>query len=98
MCLAVPGKIVEIESDARPVEVVPSATSVAVRWKDGGERSWQAEFSLDPVKPLLTAVTVDGRAIVERANPVYRCATGKRRGGWPAAPASPAAAKPGPTC
>ena len=65
-----------------PVEVVPAAASVAVRWKDSGQRSWQAEFSLDPDKPLITAVTIDGRAIVERANPVYRCAAGKRRGGW----------------
>jgi hypothetical protein len=67
---------------AGPVQVAQAAESFAVSWKDADQRAWRAEFSLDPAKPLLTAISVDGRTIVERGNPVYRCATGKRRGGW----------------
>ena len=69
---------------AGPIAVVSSDGSLAVRWQAGGGRQWEADFALDSAKPLITAITVDGRRIVERANPVYRCSTGKRRGGWDA--------------
>jgi hypothetical protein len=65
-----------------PVRVESGPGSVAAAWQDAGKHAWRAEFSLDPAKPLLTALTRDGRAVIERANPVYRAATGKRRGGW----------------
>ena len=67
-----------------PVAITSSGPSLQVRWKDGGARQWEAAFSLDSSKPLIAAIAVDGRKIVERANPVYRCSTGKRRGGWDA--------------
>jgi hypothetical protein len=67
-----------------PVGITSSGPSLQVRWKDGRARQWEAAFSLDSSKPLIAAIAVDGRKIVERANPVYRCSTGKRRGGWDA--------------
>jgi hypothetical protein len=41
-------------------------------------------FSLDPTKPLITAINVDGNTIVEQARPYYRITTGKRKSGWDA--------------
>jgi hypothetical protein len=67
-----------------PITVSASGGLLQVRWKDGAARQWEAAFSLDSSKPLIAAIAVDGRKIVERANPVYRCSTGKRRGGWDA--------------
>jgi hypothetical protein len=69
---------------AGPIAVSSTADSLAVRWNDGATHRWKATFSLDSSKPLITAITVDGRQVVDRANPVYRCTTGKRRGGWDA--------------
>jgi hypothetical protein len=65
-----------------PIVVSLSGRSLEVRWRDGARRQWEAVFSLDSPKPLITAIAVDGKNIVEGANPVYRCSTGKRRGGW----------------
>ena len=67
-----------------PIAVSSSNNTLQVRWTDGGRQTWQADFSLDSAKPLITAIAVNGRAIIEKANPVYRCSTGKRRGGWDA--------------
>jgi hypothetical protein len=67
-----------------PVALEQPAGAVAVRWSDAGGRGWRAEFSLDPARPLLTSIAVDGKTVVERARPVYRGATGKRRRGWDA--------------
>jgi hypothetical protein len=58
--------------------------SLSLRWHDGAAREWEANFSLDSTKPLITAITAGGRKVVDRANPVFRCSTGKRRGGWDA--------------
>src|SRR5439155_1531683 len=43
-------------------------------------RTWLAEFSLDPAKPLITGIGLEGRAIIRNASPQYWAATGKRRG------------------
>ncbi|MBI4904249.1 MAG: hypothetical protein HY820_11470 [Acidobacteria bacterium] len=67
---------------AGPVTVKAAEDSVTVTWPDGRQRSWQAEFTLDSTKPLIAAVRVGGKVIVERAQPLYRVETGKRRGGW----------------
>ncbi|MGA3035143.1 MAG: hypothetical protein ABSD70_17790 [Terracidiphilus sp.] len=67
-----------------PVSVVTSDRSLTVRWSDARNHRWQTVFSLDSTEPLITAISVDGREIVERAKPYYRCTTGKRRGGWDA--------------
>ena len=65
-----------------PVTVTATERAVTVRWPDESSRSWTAIFSLDPAQPLITAVSVDGKAVIERARPLYWCETGKRRGGW----------------
>lgn len=65
-----------------PVTVTAIERSVTVRWPDETSRAWTAVFSLDPAQPLITAVSVDGKPVLERARPLYWCETGKRRGGW----------------
>ncbi len=67
-----------------PVKVGVSADTAVVRWPDAAGREWHAGFSLDPAKPLIQAIGVGAKNIVERAIPIYRCETGKRRGGWDA--------------
>ena len=67
-----------------PISVAASAQSLRISWDDSANQHWQTIFSLDPTKPLITAIAVDGRNIVELAKPYYRCSTGKRRGGWDA--------------
>ncbi|MDQ6700258.1 MAG: hypothetical protein M3Z36_08730 [Acidobacteriota bacterium] len=67
-----------------PVTVEATANSATVRWKDAASRNWAAEFSLDTAKPLITSVAVEGKRIIERAQPFYRVETGKRRGGFDA--------------
>lgn len=65
-----------------PVSVEAGPDSVTVRWPDESSRLWSAEFSLDPGKPLITRMGPGTAALIERAQPVYWCSTGKRRGGW----------------
>ena len=68
-----------------PVAVQSSANDVVVTWPDESSRTWRAEFSLrrgQRNQPLISSISVDGKRIVERATPVYRVTTGKRRGGW----------------
>ncbi len=67
-----------------PVTVQTSGDSLTVRWPDETARTWQAEFSLDPAKPLIRAIGSNGKSVIERARPLYWCETGKRRGGWDA--------------
>ena len=67
-----------------PISVSTSNAELQVRWSDASQHQWQASFSLDSARPLIAAITADGRAIVMGANPIYRCATGKRTGGWDA--------------
>lgn len=67
-----------------PIAVVASDQSLTVSWNDETNHQWQAVFSLDSTKPLITAISIDGHNIVELAKPYYRCTTGKRTGGWDA--------------
>src|SRR4051812_11098957 len=67
-----------------PVSVAQEADAAVIRWDDGTGRHWRATFSLDPAKPLITSIDVADKVIIERAQPVYRVETGKRRGGWDA--------------
>jgi hypothetical protein len=62
--------------------VEKSSDSVMVHWKDNEARAWTARFSLDPAKPLITAIAIGGKTVIDRAQPVYRASTGKRRGGF----------------
>src|ERR1700680_3955330 len=67
-----------------PVRVQSSGTVVTVQWSDGSNRPWTAEFSLDPDQPLIRSIAVNETTVIDRARPIYRCQTGKRRGGWDA--------------
>jgi hypothetical protein len=67
-----------------PITVSSSLESLDLSWRDSSGHRWQIAFSLDTAKPLITAIAVDGRDVVTRAQPVYRCSTGKRSGGWDA--------------
>src|SRR5262245_1417248 len=67
-----------------PVTTELSANALLVRWPDEAGRRWTVEFSLDPAKPLITAIRVGDKTVAERARPLYWCETGKRRGGWDA--------------
>ncbi|MGC2402096.1 MAG: hypothetical protein WA510_20045 [Acidobacteriaceae bacterium] len=77
-----------------PIAVAQDAQSLKVSWRDSISDRWEATFSLDTAKPLITAIAVNGRDVVTLAQPVYRCTTGKRSGGWDAffdfPPANPA--------
>jgi hypothetical protein len=67
-----------------PIQVSSTPDSVTVNWVDEASRRWRADFSLDPAKPLITSISSENKTIIDRAQPIYRCATGKRRGGWDA--------------
>lgn len=67
-----------------PISVQLSNQSLHVIWSDAATHHWETVFSLDSNKSLITSISVDSRNVVERANPYYRCTTGKRRGGWDA--------------
>ena len=81
---ALPGEVPFDVSGIRPGPIAVNAgpKSVVVTWPDESARMWRAEFSLEIARPLITAVSVAGKNVVERANPMYRCTTGTRRGGW----------------
>jgi hypothetical protein len=67
-----------------PVAVESAGGSLIVTWPDEKARSWRAAFSLDPAQPLITSIELDGKAIVERARPLYWCSTwGEARGMGP---------------
>src|SRR6202158_136179 len=65
-----------------PVTVTSTAQAATIHWSDEANRPWTAEVSLDPKTPLITAIKVNGAAVIERARPFYQSTTGKRRGGW----------------
>ncbi len=76
------------------IVVTSTSGSLEVNWSDSANHKWKTEFSLDTGKPLITAISVDGKNVVALARPYYRCTTGKRTGGWDAffdfPPANPA--------
>jgi hypothetical protein len=65
-----------------PISVDSDKDSVTVHWPDEKGRQWTAVFALRPSAPLITAISVDGNAIVRNAQPYYQVNIGKRRGGW----------------
>src|SRR5450432_3087938 len=62
------------------VEAAPDAVHVA--WQDKSGQPWTAQFSLDPAQPLITSIALRGKTVIDRAQPIYRASTGKRRGGF----------------
>jgi hypothetical protein len=65
-----------------PISVSSSATSLTVKWPAENGHTWAAEFSLDPKQPLITAISAEGKPVIQRAKPWYQVQTGTRRGGW----------------
>jgi hypothetical protein len=64
------------------IQVASTSDSVLVSWKDKAGRPCSAQFSLDPARPLIASIAVNGKTVISRAQPVYRASTGKRRGGF----------------
>src|SRR5271166_4526728 len=67
-----------------PITVNYTASGMEVHWKDDRERSWIAAFSLTSPTPTIASIAVEGKRVIEKAQPFYRAETGKRRGGWDA--------------
>ncbi|MBV9744259.1 MAG: hypothetical protein JO099_10880 [Acidobacteriia bacterium] len=68
---------------AGPARLAAAADAITVEWPDGSGRTWQAVFSRDPEKPLITRIGFAGREpVVRDAAPVYDGEFGRRRGGW----------------
>ncbi len=65
-----------------PVEVTAAEDGVTVEWPDAVDRDWRATFSLDPDRPLIESIAVDGVTVVSAVRPFYQVETGTRRRGW----------------
>jgi hypothetical protein len=65
-----------------PIKVTATPNAVTVAWPDDTSRMWEATFSLDPSRPLITSISIGASPIVIDARPVYQGEMGKRRGGW----------------
>ena len=65
-----------------PVEVTAAEDGVTVEWPDAADRDWHATFSLDPDRPLIESIAVDGVVVVSAVRPFYQVETGTRRRGW----------------
>ena len=69
---------------AGPIAVVSSAQSLKITGMTPQINTGKRSSRWTRPNLLITAISVDGRNIVELAKPYYRCSTGKRRGGWDA--------------
>jgi hypothetical protein len=67
-----------------PARVQAINRELQITWPDEQGRNWTATFSLDPRKPLITSIGMDGKIVLFGGRPFYRVETGKRRGGWDA--------------
>jgi hypothetical protein len=77
---AVPADLSEVRSG--PIHTETRDESLLVTWPDAYGRSWQAAFSLDPEKPLITSIALGENLVVKDARPFYQVETGIRRRGW----------------
>jgi len=64
------------------ITVLGELDAATVTWPDKAGRPCVAVFSLDTAKPLITSISVNGKQVIDRAQPIYRASTGKRRGGF----------------
>ena len=73
-------------SEVKPGAITVNSTSgaVSIHWQDENSRPWEAVFSLEARQPLISSISIAGKSVIQRAQPFYRCETGKRRGGWDA--------------
>ncbi len=81
-CVAAPVAIDLSGVTAGPVSVVQDGDVVVVRWQDGAKRPWKTHLILEPAKPLIASIGVNGKTVVQNAAPLYTCQTGKRREGF----------------
>jgi len=65
-----------------PVTVAREGDTAVVRWQDEKGRAWEASFNLEPRLPLIGAIRVNGKTVIQNAVPIYSAQTGKRRGGF----------------
>jgi hypothetical protein len=65
-----------------PIHLEANNDSVGVSWSDERSQTWTATFSLLRGQPLITSIAATHKPVLEHATPIYRCHTGKRRGGW----------------
>src|SRR5215469_7095499 len=65
-----------------PVSARQTADGLIVAWADEKGLNWSVEFRADGNPQVLRRVSVDGKSIIENAQPVYFADTGVRRGGW----------------
>ncbi|MEP7363088.1 MAG: DUF4350 domain-containing protein [Acidobacteriota bacterium] len=65
-----------------PISVTREGGLALVRWQDETNRAWEASFQLEPTLPLIAAIKVNGKVVVQDAVPIYNAQTGKRRGGF----------------
>jgi hypothetical protein len=65
-----------------PITVAQEGDMAVVRWQDSTSRTWEASFNLEPARPLIAAIKVGGKTVVQNAVPIYSAQTGKRRGGF----------------
>lgn len=79
---AVSADIQEIRPGPVTVALGDDADELEVAWPDETGRMWRAQFSLDPDRPLISAITVGERTVVSAVRPVYEGETGTRRRGW----------------
>lgn len=63
-----------------PIQVSASTAALTVQWPDEANRTWTAEFSLDDARPLITSVSLGGKAVIRNGRPQYWASTGRRRG------------------
>ncbi|MDZ4800101.1 MAG: hypothetical protein SGI92_18245 [Bryobacteraceae bacterium] len=66
-----------------PVKVTKQAESVTIDWPDEQGQPWQAEFSLNPARPLITRMgPAAGKPVISGGDPLYDVEVGIRRGGF----------------
>ena len=65
-----------------PIAVTHEGDMAFVRWQDSTSRTWEASLNLEPARPLIAAIKVGGKTVVQNAVPIYNAQTGKRRGGF----------------
>ena len=68
---AVSADIQEIRPGPVTVALGDDADELEVAWPDETGRMWRAQFSLDPDRPLISAITVGERTVVSAVRPVY---------------------------
>jgi len=65
-----------------PVSARATADGLTVAWTDEKGANWSIDFRADGNPQVLRKISVEGKPVIENAQPVYFADTGIRRGGW----------------